>query len=250
MRRPKPRSRAPKRKNPEEATASANGSTAADSAQMSVESPESPESAQPAQSSTKTTPARVSPRVTRSGKKGPQPRAPLTKKSAAPKKAKTEPITFQELADRLEPHPQPATNWRKFIDRNEKMLMFYDLDLKAPIPKISRSVQVRCTAVKTGKKKTEYKLVPTVHIDGKIVSPASIKSVIKGDYVETIDDLTKLVNHFGVLENLHNMKDGEDGSTNLEDGKEASSADSLSSAVASSSSADPHAALSTDVMKE
>ncbi|XP_055346928.1 uncharacterized protein LOC129594312 [Paramacrobiotus metropolitanus] len=71
--------------------------------------------------------------------------------------------SFEELANLIDPEPDHSTVWRKAVDRENKVLLFYQLDLGGDEPKFAKCVCIRPELFQLGKH-SEVRLVPSAFL--------------------------------------------------------------------------------------
>ncbi|XP_055334156.1 uncharacterized protein LOC129585481 isoform X3 [Paramacrobiotus metropolitanus] len=96
------------------------------------------------------------------------------------------------------------SSWRKAIDHSAETVVFFQVDLRGSTPRMCKSVRI-C--------QEEEKLVPSVYIGESLLSATYVKTIIGKRFLTDEDDLMKLLEHAGILQ-----EDGEFFEENAEDG--------------------------------
>ncbi|XP_055334136.1 uncharacterized protein LOC129585472 isoform X2 [Paramacrobiotus metropolitanus] len=107
-------------------------------------------------------------------------------------------ISYRELirAVGIDPETNPSS-WRKSIDHSAETVVFFQVDLRGTLPRMSKSVRV-CREQPSGEDK-QGRLIPTVFVDETQLSSDYVKAVIGRRFLSDEDDLMKLLEHVGVL---------------------------------------------------
>ncbi|XP_055334174.1 uncharacterized protein LOC129585497 [Paramacrobiotus metropolitanus] len=107
-------------------------------------------------------------------------------------------ISYRELirAVGIDPELNPSS-WRKSIDHSAETVVFFQVDLRGALPRMSKSVRV-CRDQLSGEDK-QGRLIPTVFVDETQLSSDYVKAVIGRRFLSDEDDLMKLLEHVGVL---------------------------------------------------
>ena len=99
-------------------------------------------------------------------------------------------LEFEDLANLIEPLPETQL-WRKAIDRCTRQALYYQLDLRSPIPRIKRAVRISCNNKSSdGGVAT---LIPTVFIGERVLGLRCVESAIGKREIATWYDLAALL---------------------------------------------------------
>ena len=98
-------------------------------------------------------------------------------------------LSFTELTDVLEPDgpafSTASSAWRSIIDRNEQLVIFFQVDYIQASPNVSKCVRIRRERSDTN----EERLIPAVFIN-QILQTSYVKNLLGRKYLSMYDDLT------------------------------------------------------------
>ena len=97
-------------------------------------------------------------------------------------------LDFEELAKNIEPVPDTQL-WKKAIDRVGCHALYYQLDLRSPIPRIKRAIRISCN--KSGSKVAS--LIPTVFLGERMLGLTYVQWVIGKREIASWNDLGVLL---------------------------------------------------------
>ncbi|GAU90148.1 hypothetical protein RvY_02611-2 [Ramazzottius varieornatus] len=103
-------------------------------------------------------------------------------------------LSFAELIDVLEPggpfSETEASAWKSIIDRNEQLIIFYQVDYIQASPNISKCVRIR----RHRSDSNVDKLIPTVFVNQQLQS-TYVKDLLGRKHLDTHDDLKTILDH-------------------------------------------------------
>ncbi|XP_055334152.1 uncharacterized protein LOC129585480 isoform X2 [Paramacrobiotus metropolitanus] len=94
----------------------------------------------------------------------------------------------------VDPESNPSY-WRKAIDHSAETVVFFQVDLRGILPRMCKSVRI-CQA----EENQQLLLVPSVYIGDTLLSGSYVKTIIGKRFLADEDDLMKLLEHAGILQ--------------------------------------------------
>ncbi|XP_055342104.1 uncharacterized protein LOC129590759 [Paramacrobiotus metropolitanus] len=110
-------------------------------------------------------------------------------------------LTFQELADLMEPQLEPSSVWRKAVDREACVALFFQLNLRSDEPRLAKCVCLRLQEFRVGAH-ADLRLVPSVFLDEPLVVPETEPCVPLPPTITSATDVVKLLQNFELYPHL------------------------------------------------
>ncbi|GAU95322.1 hypothetical protein RvY_06957-2 [Ramazzottius varieornatus] len=115
-------------------------------------------------------------------------------------------ISFDYLCRLLDPKQSETPLWYKIIDRTAGILLFFQIDYESRKPTVSRCVRLTRENLSNLREFLEV----AIFLNGRELSPSVVVSLLGRSYINTTEELTKVLDEFESVDLSELVEDDED----------------------------------------
>lgn len=121
-------------------------------------------------------------------------------------------LTFDTLAEvLLRTFDVTPFVWKKTIDWASQIMLFYQVDVRGVLPKISKCVRVHTEGSLDKNPKNGPRLIPSIFLGDQALPVSFVKTIVGKENITSVSDLMKLLENVALLERVEIAQGGDQG---------------------------------------